>query len=226
MNVIYDGKTNTIVERGGKLLLRFKDTLLGDEHRRVDPGGDVVVGRVPGKGIASAASAARFFKVLKSAHVPTHYVRQHSKDELEIRLAEPIRLEVVYRALAYGSFLRRYRGHVSQLSRLDVVEFNMKEDILHDPLINDDAIARLQIASADEIRRMKQLTRKIYMCVSKDLERYGLTLVDMKLEFGRIQKKLAMIDALSGDTMRVLDPKSGRILSQLELAERLAKSSG
>ncbi|MEW6592483.1 MAG: phosphoribosylaminoimidazolesuccinocarboxamide synthase [Candidatus Hadarchaeota archaeon] len=226
MKVIYDGKTNTIVEQGKKLLLRFKDTLLGDEQKRVDPGGDVVVGRVPGKGIASAASAARFFEVLKRARVPTHYIRQHSQNELEIRLAEPIRLEVIYRALAYGSFLRRYRGRVQQFSKLDVVEFNMKDDILHDPLINEDVIIRLKIASPNEIRQIKQFARKIYKNVSKDLERHGLTLVDMKLEFGRIQKKLVMIDSLSGDTMRVMDPKSGKILSQLELAEELAKPPG
>jgi phosphoribosylaminoimidazole-succinocarboxamide synthase len=50
---------------------------------------------------------------------------------------------------------------------------------------------------------------------------HGLTLIDMKLEFGRIGEKLVVIDALSGDTMRVYDPAEKKVLNQIELAERL-----
>jgi len=221
MKVVYDGKTNNLVEREGKLLLQFKDTVLGDEKKRVDPGGDMVVGRVPGKGIASTSCAAYFFEVLKKSRVPTHYIRRHSEIELEIRQAKPIRLEVVHRTLAYGSFLRRYRGHVNPLSKLDVVEFNMKDDILRDPIIGKDAIVKLGIASGKEVTRMEDLARTISRNVSKALSKHGLKLVDMKVEFGRIGKKLVMIDSVSGDTMRVLEPKENRILDQIELAKKV-----
>jgi len=221
MKVVYEGKTNNLVEREGKLFLQFKDTVLGDDQRRVDPGGDLVVGRVPGKGVASASCATYFFEVLKKGKIPTHYVRRHSEIELEIRKAEPIRLEVVHRTLAYGSFLRRYRRHVRPLSKLDVVEFNMKDDILRDPPIGGDAIVKLRIANAGEVARMEVLARAISRNVSKALSKHGLKLVDMKVEFGRIGKKLVMIDSVSGDTMRVMNPQENRILDQIELAKKV-----
>lgn len=226
METIYNGKTNRLVRFGDKMLLQFKDTLVGDAQGNVDPGGDFVVGQLQGKGAASAKVAACFFRLLNEAGIETHFTGVHSETELEIRPATRIQLEVIYRALAYGSFLRRYRGHVQPLAELDLVEFNLKEDALQDPLIERHAIVKLGIATAEEVERMEARAREISKVVGKALMKVGLKLVDMKLEFGRVDGKLLVIDALSGDTMRVYDPAQKKVLNQLELAERLGASAG
>ena len=221
MEVIYDGKTNRLLRAGDRMLLQFKDTLVGDAEGNADPGGDFVVGQLEGKGVASAKVAAYFFNLMQGAGIETHFLGVHSDTELEIRPAMRIQLEVIYRALAYGSFIRRYRGHVQPMAELDLVEFNLKDDALGDPLLERHVVAKLGIASSDEIGRMEVVARRVARAVMGMLADQGLKLVDMKLEFGRIGEKLVVIDALSGDTMRVYDSEKKKVLNQLELAERL-----
>lgn len=221
MEITYEGKTNRLIRLGDRTLLQFKDALVGDAKGNVDPGGDFVVGQLEGKGAASAKVAAYFFKLMNEAGIDTHFLGVHSDTELEIRPITTIQLEVIYRALAYGSFLQRYRGYVQPMAELDLVEFNLKDDALGDPLLERRVVTKLGIASPDEVGRMEVIARRVVRAVTGVLTDQGLKLVDMKLEFGRIGENLVVIDALSGDTMRVYDPAKGKVLNQLELAEGL-----
>lgn len=221
MQVIYDGKTKRLIRFGDRMLMQFKDTLVGDSAGNVNPGGDFVVGQLEGKGAASARVSAYFFKLLNEAGIDTHFLGVHSDTELEILPATRIQLEVIYRALAYGGFIRRYHGHVQQMAELDLVEFNLKDDALGDPLLERRAITKLGIASPNEIGHMEVVARRVARVVMGMLIDHGLKLVDMKLEFGRIGEKLVVIDALSGDTMRVYDPAKRKVLNQIELAKEL-----
>lgn len=221
METIYDGKTKRVVRTGDRIILQFKDAVTGDAAGNVDPGGNFIVGSLKGKGVASARVATHFFKMLGDAGIDTHFCGARSGAEIEALLAARIPLEVVYRAKAYGSFLARYRNRVTPMSPLDVVEFNLKDDALGDPLITSQAVARLGIADAGELERMETVTRKVALLVTKSLLDLGLELVDMKLEFGRIDDKLLVVDELSGDTMRVYDPAEKKLLNQVELACKL-----
>ncbi len=224
MGVIYDGKTKKLVKEEKKFFLHFKDTVLGDIDHRVDPGGDFVVGRSPGKGKIATAAAANIFQVLKKSRVETHYVKKVSENEIEILPAERIDLEVIYRELAYGSFLRRYRGLVDPLSDLGVVEFTLKSDALGDPPITDAAIMKIEIADKKEIETMERKAKRVGEVLGIFLGRIGLKLVDLKVEFGKIGGELVIIDAIHGDTMRAIDKKTKKIISPIELDKRLARA--
>ena len=84
-----------------------------------------------------------------------------------------------------------------------------------DPLINEESLCRLGLMTADEIEYAKGLTRKIAGLIKRELERFGLELIDIKFEFGRIDGKIVVIDEISGDNMRV--KKAGRGIDQKEL---------
>jgi len=221
MQLIYDGKTKCLLRVGGRTVLRFKDTITGDAEGNPDPGGDFVAGSIEGKGIASARVAAHLFELLEKGGVSTHFRGVSSEREIEIAPTERIPLEVIYRSKAYGSFLRRYRGYVEPLSSLDLVEFNLKDDALKDPLLSPDVVAKLGLARAQEIEQMKAIARKVATILREGFGKRGLELVDMKLEFGRLGGGLVVIDELSGDTMRVFDAKEKKLLNQIELAEAL-----
>jgi phosphoribosylaminoimidazole-succinocarboxamide synthase len=221
MKIIYEGKTKRLIRVDDRLLLQFKDAITGDAAGNVDPGGDFVVGQLEGKGVASARVAAHLFKLLSDAGINTHFRRLHSNTEIEISSASRIQLEVVYRSRAYGSFLRRYRGHVEPMAELDIVEFSLKDDALGDPLMESSAIIKLGIASPTEVEHMRITARKVARVVAKELAGRGLELIDLKVEFGRVDEKLVVVDELSGDTMRVYDPTKKRLLNQIELAEKL-----
>jgi phosphoribosylaminoimidazole-succinocarboxamide synthase len=218
---IYEGKTKRVIRTGDKIIIKFKDAITGSADGKPDPGGNFVVGTLPGKSVAAARVATYFFEVLRKGGIDTHFYRLHSDTEIEVLLTERIRLEVIYRAKAYGSFLARYRNYVEPMAYLDIVEFTLKDDSLGDPLIAPQAIVRLGIASEDEVKSMETTARKVAQLVNSSLSSKGLELVDMKLEFGRRDNKLLIIDELSGDTMRIYDPGQKRMLNQVELAERL-----
>lgn len=221
MEVVYEGKTKRVLRAGERWVLGFKNTITGDADGSADPGGNFVVGELDGKAAASAKTAAHLFELLNGAGIATHFLRLRSDTEVEIRPAERFALEVIYRRRAYGSFLSRYRDHVKPMAELDLVEFCLKDDDLGDPLITPRAVVKLGLASSGELEQMEKVTRKAASVVQENLAERGLELVDMKLEFGKIDGKLAVVDEISGDTMRVYDSKRQRMLNQLEFAQKL-----
>lgn len=219
MEIIYEGKTKRLLKFGDQVVLKFKDDVTGDAEGNPDPGGNLVVGTLEGKGAASAKVAAYFFKLMGEADIPTHFKGLRSDDEIEVVLTTSIPLEVIYRVKALGSFLTRYHGYVEPLTPLDLVEFNLKKDKLKDPLITRQAILKLGLTGDVELGRIEVTTRRVAGLVRRVLTEVGLELIDMKLEFGRTGDKLLVIDGISGDTMRVYDPGKKKVLNQLELAE-------
>ncbi len=221
MEIIYEGKTKRLSRAEDHAVLKFKDEMTGDAEGNSDPGGNLVVGRLDGKGAASAKVAAYFFKLIGEAGISTHFRGSRSNDEIEVVLTTPIPLEVVYRAKAFGSFLKRYRGHVEPLAPLNLIEFNLKDDALGDPPITRQTTLKLGLAGDVELGRIEVTARRVAGLIQRALADIGLELIDMKLEFGRADDKLLVIDELSGDTMRVYDHAERKVLNQLELAERL-----
>jgi phosphoribosylaminoimidazole-succinocarboxamide synthase len=223
MRLIHDGKTKRVYEHGGSLILRFRDTVLGHADGTPDPGGDFIVGKEKGKATIAASAAVKIFELLEREGIRTHFLRLRSGLEIEVQKTLAIPLEVIYRVFAFGSFLRRYGKLARPLARLDLIEFTLKSDELRDPLITEEAITKLGIAGKDEIKKMKQITTRIAKTLEKFLRSKGLELVDFKVEFGRKDKELLVIDAINADTMRVMDLRRKQVLGHRELAERLEK---
>lgn len=221
LEVVYEGKTKRVFRADERWVLRFKDTITGDADGNPDPGGNFVVGELDDKAAASAKTAAHFFELLSGAGITTHFLRLRSDTEVEVRPAERVALEVIYRRRAYGSFLSRYGDRVKPMAGLDLVEFCLKDDNLGDPLITPQAAVKFGLASSRELEQMEETTRKAASLIQKNLAERGLELVDMKLEFGKIDGKLVVVDEISGDTMRVYDSKKQSMLNQLELARKL-----
>jgi len=216
LRLVYSGKTKDVYEDGPYLIFHFKDTVLGREGRE-DSGGNEVIGEKEGKGSLVLKQTEFFFRLLERNGVKTHFVGRIDERKARFLKAERIPLEVIYRELAYGSFLRRYKGWAKPFQRLGIVEFTLKDDSLDDPLIAEEAITALGIAGREEVEEMKETTRKVARVLRDFLSSKGLQLVDFKLEFGRLDGELIVIDELSGDTMRVA--KGNRILTREELSE-------
>ncbi|MBP1913054.1 phosphoribosylaminoimidazolesuccinocarboxamide synthase [Thermococcus stetteri] len=216
MRLVYRGKTKDVYEDGPYLVFHFNDSILG-EGGREDTGGNEVVGERRGKGSAVLDETEFFFRLLEEKGTRTHFVERIDERKARFLKAERIPLEVIYRELAYGSFLRRYKSWVGELTPLGIVEFTLKDDSLKDPLITEEAIVKLGIASEEEIREMKEKTLEVAGILREFFSAKGLQLVDFKLEFGRRDGELIVIDELSGDTMRVM--KGKELLSQEELRE-------
>jgi len=211
MKLMYRGKTKDVYERDdGNIEFHFKDTATGiiSEGKKVfDPGFDNVVGEIPGKGKVSCQFTAYFFELMTKKDIPNHYIRMLDSNVILARPAELLRvpglhnLEFVCRNNAYGSFLRRY-SFVNPCKNLNqLVEITTKGKSDH--LINDDVIVELGIMTKDELKDAKNLTKKVLGIVSEEFKKRGLRLVDGKIELGRIDGKIRLIDDISPDVIRV-----------------------
>jgi phosphoribosylaminoimidazole-succinocarboxamide synthase len=87
-------------------------------------------------------------------------------------------------------------------------EFFLKNDALHDPMINDYHIRAFGWASEQEVAAMKELTFKVNEVLKKLFLDSGILLVDYKLEFGRFHGKVVLGDEFTPDGCRLWDAKS------------------
>lgn len=157
--------------------------------------------------------------MLERAGIPTHYLEADlSANTMLVKRAVTFGrgLEFICRLKAAGSFVRRYGKYVQEGQALDyLVEITIKDDQRGDPLINEQALSQLQLITPEEIDRAVELTRQVTRLVQQECRRVGLELIDIKLEFGRIDRQVAVIDEISGDNMRVR--KHGDTLDQKQL---------
>lgn len=208
MELIYTGKTKDVYSlEDGNYLLKFKDDVTG-ENGVFDPGANTVGLTIDGAGLAGLRLTSFFYSKLNDLGVPTHYVSANFDDAtMTVKPATVFGngLEVICRFKAVGSFLRRYGAYVKEGQDLDAfVEVTIKDDERQDPPISADALNMLSILSLEEYEILKQRTIEISKFVSTELAKKGLTLYDIKLEFGRDAKtnEILLIDEISGGNMR------------------------
>lgn len=208
MELIYTGKTKDVFKLESELfLLKFKDDVTG-ENGIFDPGANTVGLTIDGAGLAGLKLTSFFYSKLNELNVPTHYVDANFEEAtMTVKPATVFGkgLEVICRFKAVGSFLRRYGAYAKEGQDLDAfVEVTIKDDERQDPPISEDALAMLEILTHEEYAILKQRTVEISKFVAKELEKKGLTLYDIKLEFGRDAKtgEILLIDEISGGNMR------------------------
>ena len=93
-------------------------------------------------------------------------------------------------------------------------EFFLKNDALHDPMINDYHILSFKWATQQEIDTMKALTFKVNDILKKLFLDAGMLLVDFKLEFGRLNGQLYLGDEFSPDGCRLWDAQTRKKLDK------------
>lgn len=221
MKLVYEGKTKTVFAlENGNYLLKFKDDVTGTDGV-FDPGANTVGLSIEGMGKGGLRLTTHFFELLQKNGVKTHYVKSNIEDNtMEVLPATVFGkgLEVICRFKAVGSFMRRYGQYAQEGQDLDAfVEVTLKDDERGDPPITKDALAILGILNNEEYESLKAQTQKICQMVKEELKKYGCELYDIKLEFGRNQGQVILIDEISGGNMRVY--KDGKIVEPLDLVK-------
>ncbi|MCJ7841514.1 phosphoribosylaminoimidazolesuccinocarboxamide synthase [Lederbergia sp. NSJ-179] len=227
MKLKYRGKTKDVYElEDGNYLLKFKDDVTG-ENGVFDPGANTVGLQIEGAGKAGLRLTKHFFEILREKGIPTHYVEADlDKAEMIVKSATIFGegLEVICRYKATGSFIRRYGKYATEGQDLNgFVEITLKDDERQDPPISADALDLLGILSLEEYKELKALTRQISDVVKIELQKKGIVLYDIKLEFGRTQSgEIMLIDEISGGNMRAY--KEGSYIEPLELEKQMIES--
>jgi len=202
LKLLYEGKAKKVWEIDGKkVMIEFKDDVTAFDGLKKD--------QYKGKGFLNKKISDHFFELLEKNGVKTHYVKSVDDRNFEAWKTTVMPLEVVVRNYAAGSFCRRYGVEKGKRFEIPLVEFMVKSDELHDPLICEDSILLLNLATKEELQYMKETALRVNGIISNDIAKAGLILVDFKLEFGKTTDgELLLIDEITPDTCRFWDSKT------------------
>jgi phosphoribosylaminoimidazole-succinocarboxamide synthase len=163
-------------------------------------------GAITGKGALNNRMTAIFFQLLESKGIRTHFIEELSDREQLVRKVKIIPIEVVVRNIAAGSLSKRLGLPEGEELARPIVELYYKDDALGDPLINDDHIAILNLATPAQLGRIRAEALAVNAVLSEHLAARRVLLVDFKLEFGtEARGELLLADEISPDTCRFWD---------------------
>lgn len=171
-------------------------------------------GTVENKGIMNNRISSKIFEFLSSEGIPTHYVKTLNDRELLTKKATIVLVEVIIRNRAAGSLCRLLGLEEGKQLSQPVLEFCYKRDDLGDPLINEDHIRILNLATDAEIAKIKEYTLKINGLMTQFFAKLNLELIDFKLEFGRYKGEIILADEISPDTCRLWEVGTGKKLDK------------
>jgi phosphoribosylaminoimidazole-succinocarboxamide synthase len=201
------GKTKVLHELPGQ-----PDVLVVSQLDNISAGDGARRDVIEGKGRIAAKTTARVFRLLNLCGLPTHYLSGGEDDddnEMLVRRAQMIPIEVVVRGVAAGSLVKRKPGIVrGSLLIPRTIEFFFKDDANHDPLIDAEEIVARGLATPTEVGTISELARMTYEILAHAWRRRDTLLVDLKIEFGRIvsgeaKGQLVIADVIDNDSWRI-----------------------
>lgn len=197
--LLYEGKAKKIWTTSDpeRVEMEFKDdaTAFNGQKR----------GTILEKGVVNAKLTTVLFTVLEHSGIPTHLVRQLDDRRLLVDRLEMLALEVVARNVVAGSLAQRTGLAEGTVLQTPVVETYYKNDGLGDPLLNDEHVAMLELASPQRLADLKERARTINRVLSAFFAELGILLVDFKLEFGLRRGEVLLGDEITPDTCRLWD---------------------
>ncbi|MEI8331815.1 MAG: phosphoribosylaminoimidazolesuccinocarboxamide synthase [Methanomicrobiales archaeon] len=206
--LLYAGKAKSVfrTDVDGKLIVEFRDDITAFDGGKKDV--------LMNKGSYNAEVSAFLFAYLAKNGVKTHFVSMIDPRHMVVRELKMIPLEVIVRNVAAGSIVRNLPFKEGTKLNPPIIVIDYKDDARHDPMLNDDLIVALKIAAPAELKKIKKIALEINRLIFDLMAAQGITLVDLKLEFGRQGKTICLGDEISMDSMRLWDKKSGESLDK------------
>lgn len=196
---LYSGKAKSVFRSDDPDLyvLHFRDDTSAFDGLKVE--------QLTDKGMVNNCFNAFIMEKLNQAGVPTHFVKRLSATDSLVKKLEMIPVECVVRNYAAGSVCKRFGIEEGIAINPPTFEFFLKNDALHDPMVNDYHIISFGWATAEQIAEMKTLTFKVNEILKGMFDAAGMLLVDYKLEFGMADGQLTLGDEFSPDGCRIWD---------------------
>ncbi|USK70634.1 phosphoribosylaminoimidazolesuccinocarboxamide synthase [Peribacillus asahii] len=201
--LLYEGKAKRIyaTDNNEVVWVEFKDSATAFNGEKKS--------EIEGKGALNNQITSLLFAKLKEENIPSHFIEKISEREQLVKKVEIIPLEVVIRNTAAGSFSKRLGVEEGTPLKKPLVEFYYKDDSLGDPLLTEDHIEELEIASREEIATLKEKGLEVDRVLSVFFEELGIKLIDFKLEFGKTSDgAILLADEISPDNCRFWDAKT------------------
>jgi len=196
---LYSGKAKSVflTDETARLIMEFRDDTSAFDGEKID--------QLDRKGMVNNRFNAFIMGYLEEQGVATHFDTLLSDNESKVKHLDMIPVECVVRNIATGSLCRRLGVEDGLDLEPPTFEFFLKNDELHDPMINEYHIASFGWATPAEVESMKVQTFRVNEILSKLFADGGMILVDFKLEFGRFGDQLLLGDEFTPDGCRLWD---------------------
>jgi phosphoribosylaminoimidazole-succinocarboxamide synthase len=196
---LYEGKAKRVYRTDDPdlYLVEYKDdaTAFNGEKR----------GTIQNKGVLNNQISGVFFRLLEERGIPTHFVKLVSDREMLVKTLKIVQVEVVVRNIAAGSLAKRLGLEEGTPLASPVLEYYYKSDELGDPMINDYHIRALNLATPEQMERIRDIALTVNSIMLEYLSDKNIDLVDFKLEFGIHKGEVILGDEISPDTCRFWD---------------------
>ena len=172
-------------------------------------------GIIAGKGAINNRMSNLLMQRLEEAGIPTHFVEELNDRETLVKKVSIVPLEVIIRNIAAGSFSVRYGVEEGFVFETPTIEFSYKNDELGDPLMDEYHAVAMKLATKEEIETIREYAFGVNEQLKAFWAECGVTLVDFKLEFGRLPDgTIVLADEISPDTCRLWDSETGEKLDK------------
>jgi phosphoribosylaminoimidazole-succinocarboxamide synthase len=199
MEMLYEGKAKRVysTDTKGVLRIEYKNSATAFNGVKKEI--------IEGKGILNNLFSSFFFTMLSQKDIKSHFIKKISSTEQLVTEVSIIPLEVIVRNVSAGSLSKRIGKEEGFVLKRPIIELCYKNDDLGDPILNEDHIEVLGLATPMEISLIKVKALRINELLKEYFKIYDIDLIDLKLEFGRNQGGILLADEISPDTCRLWD---------------------
>lgn len=206
--LLYSGKAKSVYQTDDpkKLILHFRNDTSAFDGERIE--------QLARKGAVNNKFNASIMQRLEQAGVPTHFEQLLSDDESLVKRLDMVPIECVLRNIAAGSLCKRLGVEEGLELPRPIFEFFLKNDSLHDPMVNEYHMVAFGWATLEDARQMQEMTYRVNDVLKTVFLDASLLLVDFKLEFGRYEGSLRLGDEFTPDGCRLWDRETRRKLDK------------
>ena len=199
---LYAGKAKSVylTDDPDKVILYFRNDTSAFDGEKIE--------QLDRKGEVNNKFNAFIMQKIADAGIPTHFESLLSAQESEVKKLDMLPVECVVRNIAAGSICKRLGVKEGIDINPPTFEFFLKNDELHDPMINEYHIRSFGWANEDQVKAMQSLTFKVNDVLKALFLDAGLLLVDYKLEFGDFHGELVLGDEFTPDGCRLWDAET------------------
>ena len=209
IEIIHDGVSKKVyaTDEPDKVIIQYTDAITAYYK--------IKRALIKDKGLYCNAVSSMVFTVLKNAGVPMHFIERLSDTEQLCGRVDSIQMEVIVRNVVAGSMAKRLGMDEGIVLKEPIVDLCYKTEDLGDPLINDYHAIALGLVTKEELAVIYSLAEKVNAVLTPLFRGIGITLVDFKIEFGRLPDgQIILSDDITPDSARFWDIETGMKLDK------------
>jgi phosphoribosylaminoimidazole-succinocarboxamide synthase len=224
---VFEGVTKSIFEgvEPDTFVMYFKD------NHPLNTADDQTFGELSGKGVINNRFSEMIYNRLGELNIEHHFVRRLNMREQVVKMAESLPFYVDVHNKACDDFTDRFGlEKYDQLPEM-IAELRFKNKNVSNPIVAPQHLVSFGLSDHEELDQLFATIQRINDFLLGQFSAVNLSLMQYKLEFGRIylsdnimDSRLILIDEISLDTCRVLDNLTNERLDVYDMSSEKVKN--